>query len=80
MKVILKHMQHISRKVEEEISLVFKEEMEEEEVKKEDQKKKYVPLKERKTCQRFNAINVTTSVSLYVIVLKDQMIEREKWK
>jgi len=63
-------MQHVSRKVEEERSLDFKEKM------KEDLKKEDFFLKERETCQRFNVIIVTTLVIIEVIVLKDQMIGR----
>jgi len=79
-KGTLKHMQHVSRRVEEEKSLAFKEEMKEEEMKEEDLKKEALPLKEREICQKYNAINVINFVTLDTTVLKDQMIEREKRK
>lgn len=59
-KVTLKHMQHGSRRLEEERSLDSKEEMKEEDL----------PLKEREICQNFNAIIVTNLVPIDTIALK----------
>lgn len=53
-KVSLEHMHHVLGRVEEERSLVSKEEMEEEEMMEEVLEKEDLFLKEREICQKFN--------------------------